>query len=277
MNALKIGANTIGFMWDGDFEAVASSLLKLGYRHFDVMLSPGHLDVDDDTNCRQRLLQFLHHNESEIVCVSMPSIDHNLASCRAEVRRAAIDLYKSVVDLASDLEAKNAMLVGGRISSLNPGPIDDSHRWMRESLASLIPYAERKGVRFVIENIPVSLFPKASDVRALCQEFNSPALGVCYDVSNATVIGEDIVAAVGILGPSLSMVHLSDTPADSWQHGQIGTGVINFTAFARALKDAKYDGCSMIEVSGRESPIENIVEAHRRLAQFGWDAPALAN
>lgn len=83
---------------------------------------------------------------------------------------------------------------------------------------------------------------------AFMGRFDHPLLAVAYDVANAEFIGEDQVAALGLLEPWLGQVHLSDGTRTSWRHDRAGTGTVRFGDICLALEEIRFRGLRVAEV-----------------------------
>ena len=115
-------------------------------------------------------------------------------------------------------------------------------------------------------------FSRADQLIAFADRIDHPRVSICYDIANAHFIGEDSAAGLHAVARRLGIVHLSDTGRQAWKHDPIGEGSCDFAGFARALREIDYAGTSMLELVC-ESPLERIVDSHRKLATWGWAPP----
>ncbi len=272
MVGFPLAINTISDAWTTPLQQSIKRLSKLGYGQFDVMVSPAHLDTENLTPPDLRRLRQLIADEGVRICsLTLQSLDHNLASPRAEIREMTLGFKKRILNIAADLDIPGIVIVSGRYNPLNPPPRAQLEGWLRESLDRIIPYAERVGVKLFLENIPMGVLPTAKLIMGCIAEFNSSALTVCYDVSNAQFIKEDPAEGVRTVASKLDLLHLSDTPLESWKHDPIGTGTIDHAAVAQALRDVDYKGMSSLEIL-LPNPDPVVVANHGVLAGMGWDA-----
>jgi L-ribulose-5-phosphate 3-epimerase len=272
MAGFPLAINTISDAWTVPLDQSIKRLSKLGYRQFDVMVSPAHLDTENLTPPDIRGLRQLMADEGVQICsLTLQSLDHNLASPRAEIREMTLGFKRRILNLAAELDIPGVVLVSGRYNPLNPPPRANLERWLRESLERILPYAERVGVKFFLENIPMGVLPTAKLMMEWIAEFNSPALTVCYDVSNAHFINEDPAEGVRLVSSKLDLLHLSDTTSSAWKHDPIGTGTVDHAAVARVLKEIDFKGMSALEIL-LPNPDPVIVANHARLAKMGWEA-----
>jgi deoxyribonuclease-4 len=271
MAGFPIAINTISDAWTIPIEQSLSRLAKLGYRQFDVMVTPAHLDTEDLTPPDfQRLRRFLSDEGIRICSLTTQSLDHNLASPRAEIRAMTLGFKKSILNVAAELDVPGIVIVSGRYNPLNPPPRAQLEGWLRASLDAIIPYAERVGVKLYLENVPMGVLPTAALMMDWVREFDSPALTVCYDVSNAHFIKENLTEAIRLVAPKLDLLHLSDTTQEAWRHDPIGTGTIDHAAIAGVLLNVDYKGMSVVEILTPD-PDPVIIANHDLLAGMGWE------
>lgn len=270
MTPFPLCINTISDTWQLPLETSLSNLAELGYTHFDVMVSPTHLDTQNMTPARlDRLRRWLDERGLTLFALTAQSLDHNLASPREEIRAMTIAFKKSLIDIAYALGVEGIVTVSGRYNPLNAPPKQHLEDWLRSSLEQVLPYAEEHRVKLFLENIPMGVLPRARDMRQWADEFDSPSLTLCYDVANGHFIGEDIAEAIRCCGPRLDHVHLSDTGQQHWKHDPIGTGSVDFAAAAQALREIGYQGMSALEILHPQAyPL--IVSGHQHLASLGW-------
>lgn len=249
-------------------------LAKLGYRQFDVMVSPAHFKTEDLTPVDfRRLRKFLSDEGIAICAFTTQSLDHNPASPRAEIRTMTLQYQKSMLKVAAELDVPGILIISGRYNSLIPSPRAQMEGWLRQSLEELVLHAERVGVKIFLENAPNGVLPTAELLMNLMREIDSEALTICYDVANGHFIKEDLGKAIRLVAPKLGLIHLNDTTQDIYSHSPIGTGTADYLAVAEAVRDIDYKGMSVIEIISPNSD-EKIVANHRFLETLGWEGPA---
>lgn len=265
-----LGVNTYGYIWSTPVADCVRRLSEFGYREFELVLNPPHLDMDGFSSAeRKRLRESLATAGSTVRSLNVPSLDHNLASPMHRMREYSVALFNDVIDLAVDLGATDVVVVPGRMSPLFPPQFAERDAWMRESLDALLPHAERSGVVLALENVPFASFPDAATLGTFVRGYGSPALAVCYDVANAHFIGESPADGLLSLGESVRLVHLSDTTRDAWRHDEIGHGDVPFKDVIESLGAIRFDGTCMLEIIARE-PEGAILRSHQALAAMGF-------
>jgi L-ribulose-5-phosphate 3-epimerase len=271
---MEVGVNTMSFMWRGSARDALGALARKGYQRFEVMASPPHFDPMMDRAEAVAFGRFLRDAGLVVETINMPSLDQNLASASVEMRDYTVRLFERLIAIAVDIGARGIVVVTGRVNPLVPPARAQLEQWFGEAFQRVLRAAERTGIRLLLENIPMGVYPRAKQLIAFAQSIDSPAVGICYDIANAHFIGEDPADGLRAVRARLDIVHLSDTGRDAWRHDPVGRGSCDFAAFGAALREIGYARTSMMEIVA-DPPVELIVASHQRLAEWGWAAPAI--
>jgi L-ribulose-5-phosphate 3-epimerase len=266
---LTIGVNTMSFMWRSSARDALEALARHGYRRFEVMAQPPHLDPMMDQAQLKELARFLRDAGLTVETINLPSLDQNLASASPQMREYTVRLFERLIAIAEAVGAKAIITVTGRVNPLITPARADLEGWFGDAFERVLRAAERSGVQLWLENIPMGVYPRAEQLIAFAERIGSPSVRICYDIANAHFIGEDAVAGLERVRSRLEIVHLSDTRRDAWRHDTVGQGDCDFAGFGNKLQEMGYGGTSMLEIVA-DPPIENIVESHRKLAAWGW-------
>ena len=269
---LPVGVNTMSFMWRGPARAALETLAREGYRRFEVIACPGHFDPMMDRAEAVAFARFLRDAGLVVETVNMPSLDVNLASASPQMRDYSVRLYERLIGIAETIGARGVITVTGRVNPLIQPARRDLEGWFGEGFERVLRAAQPTGVRLLLENIPMGVYPRGDQLVAFAESVGSSAVGICYDIANAHFIGEDATAGLRQVAPRLDIVHLSDTGRQVWRHDPVGQGGCDFAGFGAALEKLGYANTSMMEIVA-DPPVEHIVASHRRLAQWGWASP----
>jgi len=79
------------------------------------------------------------------------------------------------------------------------------------------------------------------------------AVGLCYDVGNATALGFSAATELRLLGSRVAHVHAKDKD-DAGMNVQFGTGKVPFRAALSALHDIQFDGLVTMEATRGDDP-----------------------
>lgn len=272
MNVL--GVNTYSYIWSTALEDCVRRLSEVGYHEFEAVINPRHFAPGDLSPAeRRRLAVSFTARKIVLRSLNVPSLDHNLASPMCSMREYSVGLFRDVIDLAADFGVPYVVTVPGRMNPLFPPTMAEREAWMRESLDTLIPYAEKRGINLALENVPFASFPDAPALGRFARSVGSQALSVCYDAANAHFIGESPADGVRLLADIVSLVHVSDTTRTTWRHDEVGRGDLPFADFRAALSDIGFGGPCMMEIID-PSPEPAILRSHWALSSVGFAAPA---
>lgn len=112
-----------------------------------------------------------------------------------------------------------------------------------ESLRGPLELAGAHGIRLGLETeLP------ATEYKELIEQGDHPALGVYYDVGNATARGYDPAADVRILSKHLCGIHIKDRKRNG-PSVLLGQGDVNFSECFTALAEARYTGLLILQTA----------------------------
>jgi sugar phosphate isomerase/epimerase len=170
--------------------------------------------------------------------------EKNWASEREYERLAGVELVKNRIEMTAQLQSNVIIMhVPAR-----PG-CDPLHR----SLDELDEFARERGVRIAIEN------GNFEAIRTLLSEYDQSYLGLCYDSGHGNVDGHGLDQLVS-LKERLISVHLHDNDSNGDQHNLLFSGTVNWERLAEIIAGSAYKKCANLEVSMRNSGVEDEVE-----------------
>jgi sugar phosphate isomerase/epimerase len=165
----------------------------------------------------------------------------------ANYRQVRIDHTKRALSLAADL--------GAPCITTEPGGPLEGRTWAEglklfvEMLKPVVEHAEKVGVPLLVEPEPDLLIETADQYLEFAQHFDTPYLGLNFDIGHFYCVKDDPATTVHKLAPLIQHVHLEDIAATRVHHHLIpGEGVIDFAATLKALKDVGYGGWVTIEL-----------------------------
>jgi len=265
-----LGAHSFGLVWQHDAARAVALLGGRGFTRFELLAMPPHLDSRNLSAAAKRaLIAAIDAVDGRLLALDLPSNDINLGSTAAEVVNFSCESYVALLRVAAELRATWVVVLPGRRHGLLPPPDGRLVDIVRRAFDTLVPEAEKLGVRLLLENHPQSLLPDAAGIAAFLQAQGYPNVDAVYDVANAFAIDEDLVGGLDRLRPYLAMVHLSDSPAGQWKHDPIGSGAIDFVAVRDRLLSMQFSGPVVTEIVA-ERALERLVEARAALQVRGW-------
>ena len=271
MKTLPIAVNTYSYIYSLSALDAIRHLLGLGFVRFEVLFNAEHIWVSDlELGLRNGPPPWLVNEGAEIVSFNLPVMDHNLTSPNPDMRLFTRARFTELIKLAGAWSVPYVVVVPGKVSPLLPAPATSLLGWFVDGLAALTEQASQHGTKILVENVPSTFAPLAGDLVTALREFNDDRVGVVYDVANGFFAGEDPADGIKILGDSIELIHLSDTGKKRWGHDPIGTGEVDFRSVAQAIRSIGFSGESVMEIIS-SNPDHDLVDSHRRLAQWGWE------
>jgi D-psicose/D-tagatose/L-ribulose 3-epimerase len=198
--------------------------------------------------------QWLDDLGMERTAVTVCVAEENPISNSVEIRRAAVERLKRVVDGAA---AAGARLLCGPIHSAlgqftGRGPTSDEWKWGQESLAIVADHAEKVDVMLAIEPLnrfECYLLNTSEDCARFVREVDHRYLKMMYDTFHAHIEEKDVAKAVRSCSEYLVHVHLSENDRST-----PGTGAVDWTTTFAALREIDYQGWMTVEAFGLVLP-----------------------
>jgi sugar phosphate isomerase/epimerase len=135
------------------------------------------------------------------------------------------------------------------------GPVEPGGSWSAalklfvQELKPVIAHAEKEGVLLLIEPEPGLLIETADQFLELMNHFDSPAVGLNFDIGHFYCAGDDPAPTARRLAPYIRHFHLEDIAATRVHHHLIpGEGAIDFAAVFQVIGEIGYSGWLTIEL-----------------------------
>jgi sugar phosphate isomerase/epimerase len=180
----------------------------------------------------------------------------------------AIQQIDKAIDVAERLGAGIVVLHG------SAEPIEEHERarriaQSRSSLSILSELAQVSGVRLALELLPRTCLGNAADeLQMLLSDVPPEHAGFCLD-TNHPADPEQLTGIVKQLGERIITLHVSDYDGIDERHWMPFSGVIDWGAFANALRDIQYSGAFVYETNPEgntmEEKLENIQSNFERI------------
>ncbi len=204
-----------------------------------------------------------------MMCASPDFTKPDEAARQAEVAR-----MRRMIDLVASFDAPAPrtcrVLSGQRRPEISE---DEGVAMVVDAIGSLLPHAADRGVILVLENHYKDnywTYPEFAQhlpvFRRIVEALDSPWFGVNFDPSNAILAGDDPLAVLETVKHRVVCMHASDRGlapghtlaelhsvedavgyASILHHGEIGTGLNDYPAIFRVLRDVGFDGWISIE------------------------------
>jgi len=115
-------------------------------------------------------------------------------------------------------------------------------------IGELCKLAESEGVKLAMEPEPPSIFANTRDFLALCEEINSPALGINFDAGHAFLTDPDILESIEMLKGKINHGHIEDMQHGQHLHLLPGDGEMDLPAIFKKLSETGFDGYMSIDL-----------------------------
>ena len=267
--AARFGINTYSYTRSHKAEECLRHLAGMGYRHFEVMMIPGHF-WPAEAGGSEALARVAAAEGLRIVSLNMPNVDYNIAALAQEGREYSLGIVERMVRAAGALGASAVIFGPGKANPFFPAPREELVGHFRRALDRLAPLAEAAGTRLLVENLPFAFLPDAESMMNALDAYGNERIGICYDVANAHFIGEDLGGGLRLVADRLGLVHASDTTRAIYRHDKIGAGDVPFASVPPVLEEIGYREVPVLEVITDQGPDQAIDDSARRLARIGW-------
>lgn len=262
--------NTYSYVWRYAALECIDHLADAGFTRFELLVNPPHLwPAALDLAQRGAVAALLARRGLRVVSLNPPSLDLNLVSPAAEMRRYTLNHYRDVIELAGEWGVPFVIVVPGKTHPLLPAPAAQVQGWFREAIDELLMQADAANVDLLLENLPMAFLPRAQDLVDAVEAVGAARLGIVYDVANGFFAGEHPAEGILAARAHMRLVHLSDTGTQRWEHGPVGSGAVPFPAVAGALAEIAYRGQCVLEIISH-TPENDIPESARQLQTLGW-------
>ena len=160
------------------------------------------------------------------------------------------------IDSAESYGASSVLVVAGKVDEHNS--YDVVYRRQQERIKAALPYAEKTGIKLLVENVWNNFLLSPLEMARFIDELDSPAAGVHFDVGNVVRFGWP-EQWIRILGKRIGKLDIKDYSRRKqldeglWKgfDVEIGEGDIDWPAVRKALVDIGYtSGWATAEVPG---------------------------
>ena len=159
------------------------------------------------------------------------------------VRSEGIAKLQYLAETAPQLGAKVIL-----VPFFGNGQIEDDHidaQRFVDGLKAAAETAEKHDVALAIESTL-----SAEQHQRIIDNVGSSAVGVYYDMGNATGFGYDSPSEIRSLGTAITQMHIKDTGGN-----HAGEGDVDFSAVFAAAHAVGYDSWFVLETPGKDDPV----------------------
>lgn len=271
---LHLSGCNYGWLHQAPLETALRTLAAHGFRTLELTTAPPHIHTPSlASSDRTALAKIIADLNIQVVSTNPSFCDINLISTNPDFQALSERQIGRELELASDLGAKFVVVIAGRLHALAPAPSESTRPRLMGSLDRLVRRAQELGLTICLENSPYGYLGSSADLVAVADEFDTPHLGVVYDIANALAI-EDPAEGLKKVAHRLALTHISDTWREKWAHTSPGRGEVDFSAFARSLSQTGFRGPSVYELIDMEPPDPRLAADIAYLVDAGWSPEA---
>lgn len=267
---MKLGANTYAFLWSETLENSIKIMGENGYKAIEFLVSPPHFILSDyKPGAYKGLKHIMDDYGMKTLCLNIPSLDINIASPYAQMRKMTFDLYKRLTDICMELDAEIMLICPGKRHPLLPQPFDKCFDWARQSICDVVDYTKDTDLTIALETVPAGFMDTVADLKKLRDSVNSDRVKIVFDVTNVFMTEDQPEKKIHLIKDNICLMHLSDTTRKRWEHAPIGCGCVDSMAFIREAGSVGYDGYLSLEIIN-DKGIKGLNDSVRSLISMGW-------
>jgi len=235
------------------------------------MLIPGHYwpSLDEQSQERRAIARLLGDRNLRILTLNQPNLDINLSSGVPEMREHSCRVIAETIRLAAEWRAMGVVVNPGKDNPVLPASPQKLRDWFRQSLDTIVPVAEQMGVQLIVKNHPLSFLYRADELVAFFDQYGWRSLGLAYDFANGAFGREDPYGALRCIASHLRLVYAADTGLDTFRHGTVGTGSVEFPNVAQYLCALGYANETVLEILD-DDPDRAISHSISYMQKLGW-------
>jgi L-ribulose-5-phosphate 3-epimerase len=181
-------------------------------------------------------------------------------SSRVEQR---LEKTRAILEMAAELRVP---VVTTQLGRLDDQSIERG--FLVEAVQVLADLADRTATFIALETAGTT----PDKLAGLLRRVNSPNLGVCYDPASLLLEGSEPIAGIEAVANQILIARARDAVAGSPQRPgrevSLGTGQVDLTEYLANLDQAGYRNVPFIRRTESQRPIEDVVEAKRRLERM---------
>jgi fructoselysine 3-epimerase len=236
-------------------EETIKRIARIGYDGIEIGAAAPHAYPDHLNKERRKEIKKVLDDNSIAVSSMLPAPGggpgFNVASPLAEERREAVEQYKKVIELCSDLGGPTVMYIAGW--QIYGTSRTQAWNWSREALTEIAKTAADFGVQLVVEPTPTdsNLVESCDDAMELMEQIGAKNVGLMFDTQHAYYRNEVPTDYVYRMGKNLRHIHLSELG-----RGAPGPGGGDFVGLVAALRDIGYDGYLTMEIGFNRRDVE---------------------
>ena len=176
----------------------------------------------------------------------------------------AVEEYKNVLDGLRAYGIKSMVVHADVYLEIVPGREDEQKRNLVSSLCRLADKCERDRICLYVETmIPGRITSSMDNIITAVDAVGSPWIDICLD-TNHLPLSEELAAAALRAGKRIGELHANDNHGEHEEHLLPYAGVVDWRAFAEAVRVIGFDGDIIMEPSWKPGDDQQVMirQAH---------------
>ena len=242
---MKIGVSTLA-LFPMSLEDILNYLESINVEYCEIIKEFPYDSIDSELVNSYNLKTSVHS----------PLSDINIASLNESIRKASIEEIKNSIDLALKIDSSVVVVHPGHMAFLAR---KFRQKIMKNSLNSLkecSKYAEERGMKIYVENMPDMEGMICKDLDELNELVQEIGTYMTLDVGHAHNIGLPIEEMLKY--DNIGHIHLSDNDGSFDNHDAIGSENIDFKSLFEGLNKINYNGILVIEVKQQDEILKSL-------------------
>jgi sugar phosphate isomerase/epimerase len=190
-----------------------------------------------------------------------PFIDVNLCSHNDIISNASVESYLKTAKICSDLGVNLLTIHPGLANFLINSIREHNKVQLAKSIHKLLSSMKNSGVVLCLENMPKNchIMLDENDIKDTFMKINLDNLYITYDTSHFYTCDGDVNILWDYFSKIIKNVHLVENfSKTSDTHPPLGTGKVNFHEIFKVMKNHKYQGPIIIELSSAKDLPQSI-------------------
>lgn len=232
------------------FEYFLDTAVRLGYQNIELWAAAPHLYPDSlNTGKRHQIKQELINRGLNVYCLTPEMVVYpfNLSSENEDLRNLSLRYFKSILELAADLEAP-AMMIAAGCGYFNQA-VDEARKRGQEGVYKVAEYAKTLGIRLFFE----TLTPLSSNLVNSPQQLADILSGLPDNVGGMADFGQiafmkqNLEDYFTFLGSKLWHIHVQDSGEAI--HMALGEGRLSVDKYIERIEASGYTGMYSLEIN----------------------------
>ena len=249
------------------FEAL-KKIASLGIKCVELCVDEHHSDPGKWKIPPEEMALRIRKTGIAVNSIHIPLIASQDQSSVFQLRKNSLEKSASIIDLAVILSAGYVV----QHVALDASADSNSNSLLNHAIPELnqvAAYAQKRHIKIALENVPnkngdITLGDDPLEIMGAVEVLDSPAVGMCFDVSHCVASGHNPLFILQKLNlEKLISLHVSDNQFDLQKdlHLPLGHGQIQWSAIFNWLNDKGFNGSIVVEVAGDNEKGKNLIDS----------------